>query len=182
MEETPLLSVEDQRVAELKYYRILDTAPEPFFMDITSLAIEISQAPIAFVGFMDKDRNWFKAKIGTERKEVPRELSFCNDVIRTGDTVMITDLSADARYRKHPLVAQQPQLRFYLGLPLYSPNHFVLGTICVLDVRARRLTNAQLTSLHALQRLVILLLQNYRNDGAPSHAVRDFMNRERVAA
>jgi len=67
---------ETLRLAALKSYQILDTAAEAAYDDIVQVASFICQTPIALVSLIDKDRQWFKARVGLDTTETARELAF----------------------------------------------------------------------------------------------------------
>jgi hypothetical protein len=64
--EAPLPNNEADRLMALGTYQILDTEPEMSFDDLTHLAAQICQAPIALVSFVDQNRQWFKSRVGLE--------------------------------------------------------------------------------------------------------------------
>lgn len=72
----PLPANEDARVAELHALDILDSAPEGHYDDLVRIASAICGTPIGFVSLVDSDRQWFKAKLGIDVSETPREVSF----------------------------------------------------------------------------------------------------------
>src|SRR6266487_2695712 len=91
----PLPPDETARLAALRDYDILDTPAEAAFDDLTRLAAQICRTPITLV---DEHRQWFKARIGLEIAETPREFSFCAHTILGADLLVVPDLLADARF------------------------------------------------------------------------------------
>ena len=147
---------ENERLAALRSYDILDSLPEQPFDDIVLLAAHVCNAPIALISFVDEDRQWFKAKLGTGLCGTSRSIALCNDVITTGKTVVIEDLRNDPRIARTPLV--EMGLRFYAGVPIMSPEGLPLGTVCILDVSPRDLDQREQRLLEALARQVEVLL------------------------
>lgn len=61
--------------------------------------------------------------------------------------MVVTDSLADERFADNPLVTGSPGIRFYAGAPLADPAGRVLGTLCVIDVRARAFKASQIEVL-----------------------------------
>ena len=157
---------EEARVAALREYQILDTEAEQVFDDLAQLAASLCRAPMALVSLIDAERQWFKARVGIEPSECPRDLSFCSYAILQSDLMMVRDASADPRFATNPLVTGEPRIRFYAGLPLFSSDGLhALGTLCVLDVTPRDLTGEQIAALRSLARQAEALLEMARLRG-----------------
>lgn len=155
------LPVTDGSRLEALYDRgILDTTPEVGYDDIVRLATRLCDTPVALISFVDKDRQWFKAKLGFEPRETPIAQSVCRHAIGLKDLLIIPDLTLDARTCTNPLVVGEPRLRFYAGAPLVTAEGQTLGTICVIDhvPRPEGLTETQADDLRALARQVMALL------------------------
>ena len=71
---TPTAEDEAARQAALDAYAILDSAPEQAFDDIVRLAVTLCDVPAGSISLIDRDRVWFKAQIGIDQTQVPREL------------------------------------------------------------------------------------------------------------
>ncbi|NNF68535.1 MAG: GAF domain-containing protein [Acidimicrobiia bacterium] len=151
----PIPPNEAERLAELDSFRILDTPAEQVFDDITFLASQIYETPIALMSLVDRDRQWFKSSVGLDVPETHRDLAFCARAIWDPTEVMVVeDAAYDPRFSNSPLVVDDPAIRFYAGAPLQTSNGNALGTLCVIDRVPRRLTDGQELALQALARLV----------------------------
>ncbi|HVM09345.1 MAG TPA: GAF domain-containing sensor histidine kinase [Acidimicrobiales bacterium] len=157
---------EEERLTVLRAYGVLDTARDDELDDITRLASFIAGTPTALISFIDEHRQWFKAAVGFDRPETPREEAFCTHAIQFPDEVLVVrDARHDPRFATNPLVTGEPHIRFYAGAPLVTPEGHALGTLCVIDGVPRELNDSQLDALRALARQVMALLDERRNAG-----------------
>jgi signal transduction histidine kinase/CheY-like chemotaxis protein len=151
---------EEQRLAALRRYDILDTAPERAFDDLVALACEACGAPISVVTLVDEARQWFKAERGLGIRETPRDVSICARGMLEPGVFVVPDTTKDARFAANPFVTGAPNLRFYAGATLESDDGMPLGMLCVLDYQPRAgLTDSQKRILQVLARQVMTQME-----------------------
>ena len=153
---------ESERLKALYWYGILDTIAEEIFDDLTLLASQFCETPIALISLVDKDRQWFKSKIGLTTAETPRDISFCSHTILQSEVFEVRDALEDKRFADSPLVTNDPRIRFYAGAPIRTAEGLALGSLCVIDQVPRELTAKQTESLTVLSKIVARLFKQRR--------------------
>ena len=138
---------EPERLAALRRYSILDTAPEASFDRITRLVATTFQAPVVRLTFVDAEREWSKSWVGSDLQEPGRATSFCQHSILSDQVMVVPDARLDARFRDNPLVTGSPHARFYAGAPLKTSDGFILGTLCIIDTGPREFSPADEATL-----------------------------------
>ncbi len=150
MIEAPLPPDEKARLRALRELGQLFTPAEERFERIARVAARLLHAPIALITLVDSRIQWFKASQGVQARETPRTISFCAHAILGEDTMVIHDTREDPRFRENPLVTGEPFIRFYAGHPLRAQDGSKVGTLCVIDTRPRRPSEADLATLRDL--------------------------------
>lgn len=152
----PIPLNEKERLLALESYRIMDTDVDKDFDDLTALASEIAQTPIALVSLIDGNRQWFKSAHGTNLKESPREHAFCaHTIVDQSKTLIVHDARQDDRFKDNPLVTGDPRVIFYAGVPLVNEDGYAMGSLCVIDHEPRELSEKQLRALSTLAKQVL---------------------------
>jgi GAF domain len=130
---------ETARLMCLKAYQILDTKPEIEFEEVTQLAQEIFQCPIAIVSLVNMGRQWFKSIQGLpDVEETPQCLAFCSHVVKQKNLIevmVVPDATQDVRFQNNPLVMGGPMIRFYAGTALLTLEGQRVGTLCIIDTK-----------------------------------------------
>jgi GNAT superfamily N-acetyltransferase len=145
---------EATRQRALDSLNILDTAPEERFDQVTRLAKRLFGVESAAITLIDRDRQWFKSRIGIDFAETPRSDAFCNTTIRDSQLMTVPDASADPRFSENPLVAGDPNIRFYAGYPLEGPGGERLGALCLFDPSPREFSGTEAELLRELAQWV----------------------------
>lgn len=134
---------ESTRLQALNAYHIMDTPPECAFDELVRMAANFLDVPIALVSLLDEKRQWFKARHGMLQTQTPRDIALCQEVVITGEMLVVPDARKDKRFANNPLVAGEFGLHAYAGAPLRTPEGEILGTLCVLDTTQPRAFSAR---------------------------------------
>src|SRR3954453_9226954 len=177
--QAPLPDNETDRLAALYGLDILDSAPEQDFDDIVALASNVCGTPMSLVTLVDTDRQWFKARVGTDLTETSRDLSFCAHAILGRDLLVVPDAAKDARFSDNPSVDMDGGIRFYAGAPLITTDGYARGTLCVIDNNPRSLDVEQLQALRALARQVTTQIEMRRHAVALANTTARLQELER---
>jgi EAL domain-containing protein (putative c-di-GMP-specific phosphodiesterase class I)/GGDEF domain-containing protein len=144
---------EEARLSALQQLGLLDTGPSESFDRITRMASQIFGLPIAAVSLTDRDRQWFKSRVGVDHTSIPRDKAPCAAVAESRDLLVVPDLLADPWYKDSVLA--QSGIRFYAGAPLTTREGFSLGAMCVLGTQPREATPAETAALSDLAAMVM---------------------------
>ena len=145
---------EADRQKALDDLKLIDSPQEERFDRIVQLTQLLFQVPIAYISLIDKDRQWFKSKVGIEANETSRSVSFCGHAILEDKAMVVPDALQDYRFAANPMVLGEPFIRFYAGQPLRGPSGHKVGTLCLADKDARELKEHDLKLLAQLGKLV----------------------------
>jgi len=162
---------EENRLEELARLHLVDGTREEVFDRITKKLTRVFEVPIALITFIDRDHQWFKSQVGlpeeiAKAQQTSRELSVCGHVIANDELLVVEDLSRDRRFANNPLLRERG-LRFYAGVPLRS-NNLPLGSLCILDIKPRRMTEREKRLLEVIAEDVMEEIQRRDRVGSPS--------------
>lgn len=138
----------ETRLQSLAALRLLDTPREERFDRIVRLTQRMFDVPTVVVSLIDERRQYNKAEVGVGKDEMPIGDSFCRYTVLDETPFVVEDPEHDPRFVDNALVADG--LRFYAGQPLKAPNGVRVGSLCIADDKARRLTDDQLDMLRQL--------------------------------
>jgi signal transduction histidine kinase len=157
---------EAARLAALREYNIVGSAPEEAFDALTALAAQLCGVPASLISLVDDKHVWSKSGYGLPAGDggpLPRDQFMCSSTVSRCGPVVIADCSKDARFAQSPVVAGEPHVRFYCGMPLVNPDGHALGSFCIMDFRPRELTPEQADVLRKLARQAASLLELRRS-------------------
>jgi predicted PurR-regulated permease PerM len=149
---------DEERLRELHALNVLDSPPEEAFDNITRKVARVLQVPIALITLVDRDRQWFKSQVGlpedlAKSRYAPRESSVCGHVVADGESIVVEDIARDRRFANNPFLLES-ELRFYAGVPL-RVNDLPVGSLCVLDIKPRKLSQTEQRFLETMAEEVV---------------------------
>ncbi len=153
---------DDERISSLRDMTLLSTPREADLDRLTRIASKLFTTEIALITLVDKERQWFKSRIGLDITETPRDISFCSHAIESHEMLVVRDTLNDTRFHDNPLVIDGPKIRFYAGEPIRNAAGFLVGTLCVMSNAPREFSKEDEKSLQDLGRTVELALENRR--------------------
>jgi signal transduction histidine kinase/CheY-like chemotaxis protein len=162
MQEPRIPGTEEARLALVHALKVLDTEDEARFDVLARLASSLLRTQHALLTLLDRDRAWFKARVGVSVRQAPRALSFCSHVIAEGATIAVANSQHDPRFEGNPLGLGADGALYYISAPLRVSGHPV-GTLCVYDTGARDVDPTSVEVLDILANQAQFLLQHRLN-------------------
>lgn len=147
-------ALEKERLEDLRSLHLLDTRPEDRFDRITRLAAEFFRVPVAYIAFIDCDRQWLKSEVGGAQIQTSRDMTFCQYTIHRDEPFIIPDTLENEVSQNHPLVTGEPHVRFYAGAPLSGPRGKKIGSFCLVDMEPREFDDDNVAALVTFASLV----------------------------
>lgn len=166
MARIPQLPHEAERLQALYDLNILDTPAEERFDAITLKAQQEFKCKTVLISLITENKQWFKSRQGLDKRETPRNISFCTYAIAEEQYLIVPDARADFRFRNNKLVIGEPFIRSYAGVILYSEDGYELGTFCLLHDEVRQYSDQDIDRIKHYARIVEQELRLSDNYGA----------------
>ncbi len=146
------------RLQAVERFKTLDIEADAEFQDFVQMASDICNTPIALITLIEEDIQWLKARKGTDVEQMPVKTSFCTHTLLQDDVMVVPDARKDERFANSPIVAGEPNVRFYAGTPLITSEGHRIGTLCVIDMEPHELNDNQQQMLKMLGKQAIGLM------------------------
>jgi len=114
---------------------------------LAELARGVFETPFAAINIIDEDWQRIAGQAGMKLAECSRDLSICTRVVYANDLVIVPDLQRHPELSDMPYVTGDPHFRFYAGAPIEMDDSLAVGAFCILDVRPRDLSDAEIDNL-----------------------------------
>lgn len=150
----PDINQEIERLRSIHQLNIEFGQQEESFDNITELAKSIFNVEMALITIVDSNWQWFKSCIGLpeqleQNRGAPRDQSFCQYLFVENQPFQVEDAAEDDRFKHNPLVTNG-LICFYAGVPLRLSNGHIIGSLCVLDSKPKKLTKVEFDQLEKL--------------------------------
>lgn len=164
-------------------FSIFDRNPDPALDELVELAAVLCNADYAYIGWMDFNRLWFKARCGFKSVEQTRTTTACHWMLEKGEPLLINNAGEDSRFLPQgiPLSGAKPCLS-YAGTPLVTSSQQVVGSLAVLSTKADQFRPEHLTLLEILGRQAVTRLELYSRIRLQEQAQRARQRTERALA
>ena len=128
---------EKSRLLELRRTVNRTADDDPLLNETVSLVRKLFDCPTALVSLVEEDEQWFKARDGFNLSRTPRDYSLCAHTIMSDESLVICDTLSDPKFSNHPVVINDPNIRFYVGSPIILSSGYRIGSLCGIDYVAR---------------------------------------------
>ena len=156
---------ESERGETLKKYEISNSGIDKELQEITELASLICQTPFALITLTDSERHWIKSScIDNKFPEDLYENLFYKHALQNPDSILeVPNAIEDERFRNATLVIREPSIKFCVSVPLINAKREILGTLCLMDIKPRKLEAEQLKGLKILGRNIVKQIELYKD-------------------
>ncbi len=164
-------------------FNIFDRNPDPALDELVELAAVLCGADYAYIGWMDFNRLWFKARFGFKAIEQSRTSTACQWMLETGAPLLIPNATEDRRFPPQGIsVSGANPCHSYAGTPLTTSAQQVVGTFAVLAIKPNQFQPEHLTLLEVLGRQAVTRLELYSRIRLQEQAQRSLQRTERALA
>lgn len=184
MLKQPVPENEMDRIIELSELDLDYAGLHHQFKDLTTLAAKVAGTSLSLINLIDSFTSWTISGYGMDTLQMPREEVVCQYTIMEDEKLEIADLSKDERFKDKPYVTQDPNLRYYFGVPLRTPSGNALGTLCFFDPAAGTLSPEKIELLkligaEVVQRLLELkTIRQLKNAATQAYEVQKRIARD----
>jgi signal transduction histidine kinase len=132
------------------------------FKDLAKLAAKVTGTKISLVNLVDSLTQWTIASYGFDIGQMLREDSVCQYTIMGSDAFEVTDLSADDRFKDKRYVVDDPNVRYYYGVPLRTHSGQNIGALCVMDEKQLVLDPEKIELVKIIADEIVNRLRSYK--------------------
>jgi diguanylate cyclase (GGDEF)-like protein len=159
---TDAATIDAERRVELAALAPIDSSSAIEFDAVTTHLCALFDVPKCTIALLDRDRLWFKSRIGIVAADTPLDGSFGSTVISSKEPVFAEDTLLDERFKSLSVVTGSAGIRFYAGVPLMIKPGVAIGSLAVMDTKPRKVTDQELAMLVSMGQVVVALLKVHK--------------------
>ncbi|XVV09411.1 sensor histidine kinase [Actinoplanes sp. CA-131856] len=175
---------EQRRLAALHEYGLLDAPAGDELEAVVRVAATLAGVPTATLNLIDENRQCQLTTTGFEGSDTDRNDSMCAIRFESGEFTYLPDARTDPTYVDNPWVTGKlADVRFYVSVPLVTPQGYALGSLCVFHNEVHELRPEQLDRLRDLAQVILALFERRRQARVvlEQHAELELAHAERAA-
>jgi signal transduction histidine kinase len=182
MTTAPMPSNEMERLINLSDFDIDYSSHQDSFKDLAKLAAKVAGTDISLVNLIDTFTQWTISNHGLDINQMPREDSVCQYTIANGEYFEVADLKDDTRFQDKFYVVDEPNLRYYFGVPLKTEDGSALGALCVLDKQLHTLNPEKIELLKIIADEIVNRLKAFKVIDSLKHKLTQAKETQRKVA
>jgi len=156
MKIAPAPVTETNGLNTLGEYSIPESLQEAEFNDIACIASEICHTPVSLVSIISANGQSVKSVNEFINPGTSKELAlYIRSLSYPDEIFFVPDLSKDDRFCDHPIVKEQPHLKFFAGLELVNSQGNPEGFLCIWDKNPGMLDTNRTNALKSLARQIV---------------------------
>ena len=154
-----LSTTEELRLNALERLEPVEGKNDPALDEITHLAAQICDTPMAGICFVEEDRVWFKSRIGIPLRDITRLGTPFDETVLSEQLFTVNDASGSLRYSEGGIALGGRHYCFFAGAPLLTDDHNAIGCLFVMAPEPRLLTEVETNTLRTLAHQVVTRLE-----------------------
>ncbi|MBZ9728955.1 GAF domain-containing sensor histidine kinase [Salegentibacter sp. JZCK2] len=172
MQQKNISSNEKLRRSALAEYAIFKSGEDKDYDQLTFLAAQICEVPVAKISIIGKNNIWYKSVYGTQQAENQRENSFCERTIYADEEIFIINSNDHPEFFENAKPIYDRKFHFYAGVPLLNSNGHAIAVFCIFDTKIRKLDEDQKKALLALANQSLNLFESRKQKTKLQHVQR----------
>ena len=179
MQQKQISFNEKQRRAALAQYAIFQSGPDKDYDQLTFLAAQICDVPVAKISVIGKEEIWNKSVYGSEFNNIPRLNSFCEESINSDEEIFILNKPQNPEIFVRAEGIYDRDYQFFAGVPLVNAQGYAIAILSVFDTKPRELKPNQIKSLKALANQSMKLFEARKQTNKLHHVQRSLKQKYR---
>lgn len=144
------------------------------FKETLTFVSEICEVPYAMITYRDYSDMLVITKVGFDSLEIPEEILLYNqNIIKQNTSSTISLIKKDAKDLSKNVCFSESDFCFFVGLPILDDQYVAVGSICILDLKAKELSIAQLKSLEYAAKQISCKLEAFERYEVLSNVIRE---------